>query len=101
SGNPPSSPWIPAFAGMTDWVQQKGTRMATIGFIGLGNMGGPMAKNLVSREHKVKVFDLVEENVQALVDFGATPAATAGEAARDVEIVVTMLPAGKHVRSVY
>ncbi len=75
--------------------------MATIGFIGLGNMGGPMALNLVNKGHKVKAFDLVAANVQTLVDAGAEKAATAGEAARDVDVVVSMLPAGKHVRSVY
>jgi 3-hydroxyisobutyrate dehydrogenase len=75
--------------------------MANIAFIGLGNMGGPMAKNLVARGHKLKVFDLVQENVQALVDAGAEPAESAGAAARDVDMVVTMLPAGKHVRAVY
>ena len=75
--------------------------MAKIGFIGLGNMGGPMAINLISKGHQLKVFDLVAANVQALVDAGATQAASAGEAARDVEAVVTMLPAGKHVREVY
>ncbi|MBW7836611.1 MAG: 3-hydroxyisobutyrate dehydrogenase [Sphingomonadales bacterium] len=75
--------------------------MAKIGFIGLGNMGGPMAINLISKGHQLKVFDLVAANVQALVDAGATRAASAGEAAREVEAVVTMLPAGKHVREVY
>lgn len=75
--------------------------MATIGFIGLGNMGGPMARNLVTKGHSVKVFDLVEANVQTLLDAGATRAASAGEAAKDVDVVVTMLPAGKHVRAVY
>ncbi len=75
--------------------------MAKIGFIGLGNMGGPMAINLIGKGHQLKVFDLVETNVQALVDAGATRAASAGDAAREVEAVVTMLPAGKHVREVY
>ncbi len=75
--------------------------MAKIGFIGLGNMGGPMAINLIGKGHQLKVFDLMAANVQALVDAGATRAASAGEAAREVEAVVTMLPAGKHVREVY
>lgn len=75
--------------------------MATIAFIGLGNMGGPMAKNLLMRGHKLQVFDLVEDNVQALVEAGAVPAPSAGAAAKDVDAVVTMLPAGKHVRAVY
>ncbi|MES1991139.1 MAG: 3-hydroxyisobutyrate dehydrogenase [Pseudomonadota bacterium] len=75
--------------------------MATIGFIGLGNMGGPMARNLVKAGHVLKVFDLSEKAVAALVAAGATKAATASDAAKDVEFVVTMLPAGEHVRSVY
>ncbi len=75
--------------------------MAAIGFIGLGNMGGPMARNLVKAGHRLKVFDLSEKAVASLVDAGAEKAATAADAARDVEIVVTMLPAGEHVRAVY
>jgi len=72
-----------------------------IGFIGLGNMGGPMAKNLVKAGHQVKVFDLSAAAVDGLVAAGATAAASAGDAARDVNFVVTMLPAGGHVRAVY
>lgn len=75
--------------------------MADIGFIGLGNMGKPMALNLVKAGHGVKAFDLVADAVQALVAAGATAAATAADAARDVDVVVTMLPAGRHVRAVY
>lgn len=75
--------------------------MATIGFIGLGNMGGPMARNLVKAGHTLKVFDLSDKAVSALVDVGAQKAATATDAAKDVDFVVTMLPAGEHVRSVY
>ncbi|PKN46676.1 MAG: 3-hydroxyisobutyrate dehydrogenase, partial [Deltaproteobacteria bacterium HGW-Deltaproteobacteria-17] len=75
--------------------------MAAIGFIGLGNMGGPMARNLVKAGHALKVFDLAPAAVAALVEAGATKAETARDAARDVDFVVTMLPAGEHVRSVY
>ena len=75
--------------------------MATIGFIGLGNMGGPMARNLVKAGHQLKAFDLSEKAVAGLVEAGAMRAATARDAARGVEFVVTMLPAGDHVRSVY
>ncbi|ABS64507.1 3-hydroxyisobutyrate dehydrogenase [Parvibaculum lavamentivorans DS-1] len=75
--------------------------MAKIGFIGLGNMGGPMAKNLAKAGHALKVFDLAPAAVAALVEAGATKAASASDAAKDVEFVVTMLPAGEHVRSVY
>jgi len=75
--------------------------MATIGFIGLGNMGGPMAANLVKAGHDVKVFDLSADAVASAVDGGAGKAATVAEAASNVEFVVTVLPAGKHVLSVY
>ena len=75
--------------------------MATIGFIGLGNMGGHMAHNLIKAGHDLKAFDLFEEAVQTAVSRGASAAATAKDAATDVDVIVTMLPAGKHVRSVY
>ncbi|WP_299183414.1 3-hydroxyisobutyrate dehydrogenase [uncultured Neptuniibacter sp.] len=71
--------------------------MATIGFIGLGNMGGPMAINLVKAGHSVKAFDLSQDAIAKVVAEGGQSAATAVEAASDVEFLVTMLPAGKHV----
>jgi 3-hydroxyisobutyrate dehydrogenase len=75
--------------------------MAKIAFIGLGNMGGPMAANLCKAQHHVAAFDLSELAVAAAVEKGAHKAKTAAEAVKDAEIVVTMLPAGKHVREVY
>lgn len=75
--------------------------MAAIGFIGLGNMGGPMARNLLKAGHSLKVFDLSAAAVDGLTAVGATKAESASDAARDVDFVVTMLPAGEHVRSVY
>ncbi len=75
--------------------------MATIGFIGLGNMGGPMARNLLKAGHSLKAFDLSEAALAAAKDAGASIAASASEAASGVEVVVSMLPAGQHVRSVY
>jgi len=74
--------------------------MATIGFIGLGNMGGPMAQNLLKAGHKVQGFDLVGESLDRAVAAGATAAKSAAAAAEGAEIVVTMLPAGRHVRQV-
>ena len=71
-----------------------------IGFIGLGNMGAPMARNLLKNGHAVKVFDLNAAAVQALVDAGATAGATPKATANDAECVVTMLPAAAHVRHV-
>ncbi len=71
-----------------------------IGFIGLGNMGMPMALNLLKAGHALKVFDLSGPAVQTLVDAGAQAAASPKAAASDAECVVTMLPAAAHVRSV-
>ncbi len=75
--------------------------MAKIAFIGLGNMGGPMAANLARAQHHVSAFDLSDAAVNAAVEKGAHKAASAAEAVKGAEIVVTMLPAGKHVREVY
>jgi 3-hydroxyisobutyrate dehydrogenase len=74
--------------------------MADIGFIGLGNMGAHMARNLIKAGHSLKVFDINEEAVQYVAQSGAKAAASAREAARDVDFVMTMLPVGAHVRSV-
>jgi 3-hydroxyisobutyrate dehydrogenase len=75
--------------------------MAKIGFIGLGNMGLPMAQNLVKAGHAVSGFDVNEASAGRLAEDGGTRAASAAEACKDAEIVITMLPAGEHVREVY
>jgi 3-hydroxyisobutyrate dehydrogenase len=75
--------------------------MTTIAFIGLGNMGNPMAANLVKAGHDVRGFDLVPESLKVARDNGVTVMANAAAAAKDAEIVITMLPAGRHVLSVY
>jgi 3-hydroxyisobutyrate dehydrogenase len=75
--------------------------MAKIAFIGLGNMGGPMAANLLKAQHQVTAFDLSAGAVSAAVEKGAHKAATAAEAVKGAEVVITMLPAGQHVRDVY
>ncbi len=75
--------------------------MAKIGFIGLGNMGGPMAGNLLAAGESVKAFDLSQAALDQAVSAGAVRAGSAAEAAVDSEIVITMLPAGQHVRGVY
>jgi 3-hydroxyisobutyrate dehydrogenase len=75
--------------------------MTTIAFIGLGNMGGPMAANLVKAEHRVVGFDLVPASCEEARANGVTVAASAPEAVAGAEIVVTMLPAGRHVLSVW
>ncbi|GHB36782.1 3-hydroxyisobutyrate dehydrogenase [Pseudovibrio japonicus] len=78
-----------------------GEEVLRVAFIGLGNMGGPMAANLVKAGHEVVGTDLSEEACAAFQAVGGQVAASAAEAVRDVQAVVTMLPAGKHVRSVY
>ena len=67
--------------------------MSSIAFIGLGNMGAPMANNLIKAGHQLAVFDLVPGAVNSLADAGARPAASAADAVKGAEIVVTMLPA--------
>lgn len=75
--------------------------MARIGFIGLGNMGGGMALNLVKGGHEVIAFDLADPALAKARDGGCAIAKTTAEAGTNVDAVVTMLPAGKHVASVY
>jgi 3-hydroxyisobutyrate dehydrogenase len=75
--------------------------MATIAFIGLGNMGGPMAANLVKADHKVIAFDLVAASRDQAKADGAVIAESSVAAVKGADVVITMLPAGKHVLSVW
>ncbi|MEP1720045.1 MAG: 3-hydroxyisobutyrate dehydrogenase [Nitratireductor sp.] len=75
--------------------------MTTIAFIGLGNMGNPMAANLVKAGHQVRGYDLVTDNLAVAKENGVTIMANAAAAVKDADVVVTMLPAGKHVIAVY
>lgn len=75
--------------------------MARVAFIGLGNMGGGMAANLAKGGHEVRAFDLSEEAQARAEANGCLRSASAAEAMVDADAVVTMLPAGKHVRDVY
>src|SRR5438270_10884079 len=75
--------------------------MAKIAFIGLGHMGGGMAPNLAKAGHEVRAFDLVPEAVQHAQDGGCSAAASAGDAVKDADVVITMLPAAQHVRAVF
>lgn len=72
-----------------------------IGWIGLGNMGAPMAGNLVGAGHEVRGFDLSAEALALAAEAGVAPVASVLDAARGADVVFTMLPAGGHVRSVY
>jgi len=75
--------------------------MSRIAFIGLGNMGGPMAANLIKAGHQVSGFDLVAAALTAHKNAGGITATSAIDAVGGAELVITMLPAGAHVRSLY
>ncbi len=72
-----------------------------IGFIGLGHMGNPMARNLLKHGHTLKVFDVVPELVKKLTELGAESATSPALCSQGVDVVITMLPSSPHVRSVY
>lgn len=74
--------------------------MAAIGFIGLGNMGGPMAARLVAAGHQVRGFDAQPAALAGLKAAGGEAAGSLAESVADAEAVITMLPAGAHVRAV-
>jgi len=75
--------------------------MANIAFIGLGNMGGPMAINLVKAGHQVCVFDLSADAVAHVVEAGASTESNAIDCVKNAEFIISMLPAGKHVHGLY
>jgi len=75
--------------------------MANIAFIGLGNMGGPMSANLIKGQHKVRGFDLVADLRAAAEKEGVQIASSAQDAVKGADVVITMLPQGKHVLSVW
>ncbi|MHC9087039.1 3-hydroxyisobutyrate dehydrogenase [Luteimonas sp. RIT-PG2_3] len=75
--------------------------MSRIAFIGLGNMGGPMAANLVKAGHVLQVFDLSAAALDAARAAGAGVAASASAAVADAEVVISMLPASRHVEGLY
>ncbi len=75
--------------------------MTRIAFIGLGNMGAGMAANQVKAGREVHAYDLSQAAVDRAVAAGCRPAASVADAVKDADVVVTMLPAGAHVRAVY
>ncbi|MEL7481617.1 MAG: 3-hydroxyisobutyrate dehydrogenase [Pseudomonadota bacterium] len=75
--------------------------MTRIAFIGLGNMGAGMCANLLKAGHSVRAFDLNSAAVDKIAALGAVKAASVADAAAEADIVVSMLPAGRHVHSVY
>ncbi|TMJ92353.1 MAG: 3-hydroxyisobutyrate dehydrogenase [Alphaproteobacteria bacterium] len=75
--------------------------MAKVGFIGLGNMGMPMAQNLLKAAHAVTGFDLNVDATERLAASGGSTANSIADACKAAEVVITMLPAGEQVREVY
>lgn len=75
--------------------------MARIAFIGLGNMGSPMAQNLIKAGHVVIGVDVNNEAIERLIASGGNGADSAGTAASDADVVITMLPSGREVRDAY
>ena len=75
--------------------------MATIAFIGLGNMGGPMAANLAKAGHTVRGYDIVATNLTRAEARGVSPTDTSAAAAQNADVLITMLPSGKEVLAVY
>lgn len=75
--------------------------MKTVAFIGLGNMGAPMARNLATAGFAVRAFDLSAEALQKVADAGLYAATSAADAVNGADVVVSMLPAGKQVRALY
>ncbi|TQU12111.1 3-hydroxyisobutyrate dehydrogenase, partial [Xanthomonas perforans] len=75
--------------------------MSKIAFIGLGNMGGPMAANLIKAGHQLRVFDLAPAALEAASAAGAHAASSAQDTLADAEVVISMLPASRHVEGVY
>ena len=75
--------------------------MAKIAFLGLGNMGQPMVKNLIKAGHSLAVFDLVKDACLSAAEHGAAVATSAEEATQEAEVVISMLPAGANVYGVF
>ena len=75
--------------------------MTAIAFIGLGNMGGPMAANLVKASNAVSAFDLSREALARAVEAGCAKTSSIADAVKNADVVISMLPAGKHVKAAY
>ncbi|ERL54446.1 3-hydroxyisobutyrate dehydrogenase [Psychrobacter aquaticus CMS 56] len=82
-------------------TMEQNTDKPNIAFIGLGNMGAPMAENLLKAGYMLSVYDLSESATQRLQQAGASVASSPKDAVSNAQVVISMLPAGKHVHSVY
>ncbi|XP_035729783.1 3-hydroxyisobutyrate dehydrogenase, mitochondrial-like [Vespa mandarinia] len=85
------------------WINMKGVRQLSkkIGFVGLGKMGGHMAKNILKKGYKLKVFDVDKSAMSNLVEVGANAASTITETVKDVDVIISMLPSNQHVLDCY
>ncbi|XP_047346423.1 3-hydroxyisobutyrate dehydrogenase, mitochondrial [Vespa velutina] len=85
------------------WISMKGVRRFSkkIGFVGLGKMGGHMAKNILKKGYKLKVFDVDKSAMSNLVEAGANAASTITEMVKDVDVIISMLPSNQHVLDCY
>ena len=72
-----------------------------VAFLGLGNMGLPMALNLIKAGHQVHGFDLIQSQLDAFKAEGGIPVQSASEAAKDADVIISMLPASRHVEALY
>src|ERR1043166_8297606 len=75
--------------------------MTRIAFVGLGHMGNPIVRNLLKAGHEVTVYDVVSKSIAALTEFGARPAQSLAECAKEAEVIITMLQTGQQVQDVY
>src|SRR5699024_3615602 len=91
----------PANTSCTQHLIIDGGQMTRYAFIGLGNMGLPMVKNLLGAGHQVQVFDLDAGSVEAASRLAAMGSESLSDAVMGADAIITMLPAGPHVRSVY
>ncbi|XP_046815411.1 3-hydroxyisobutyrate dehydrogenase, mitochondrial [Vespa crabro] len=85
------------------WISMKGVRRFSkkIGFVGLGKMGGHMAKNILKKGYKLKVFDVDKSAMSNVVEAGANAASTITETVKDVDVIISMLPSNQHVLDCY
>lgn len=76
-------------------------RFSKIGFIGLGNMGNHMARNILKKDYQLTVFDVDKSAISNLIEAGAKTASTGAETAKDVDVLISMLPSSQHVLNCY
>ena len=85
----------------TSCLRYFGTENSKIGFLGFGNMGSHMAINLIKKGHNLMLYDLSKENTDKAKEIGVNIMSSPKEVSQSAEIVITMLPAGQHVKSAY